>query len=48
MVGGMIACCMHWFPNAVASMTPVNLGMGWGSCRRSFPTLDHGQMSAME
>ena len=38
-VGTTMVCCMHWFPNVVALMMPVYLAMGWGSCRRSFPTL---------
>ena len=27
-VGGMIVCCMHWFPKLVALMTPVYFAMG--------------------
>ncbi len=40
MVGKLIVCWIHWFPKVVALITPVYLLMGWGSCKRSFPTLD--------
>ncbi len=43
---GGIVCCKHWLPNVVASMVPLYLRMGCGSCSRSFPTLSETPSSA--
>lgn len=43
MSGGGTLCWMHWLPNVVALMMPLNCGIGCGSCRRSFPTLEDAQ-----
>lgn len=45
MAGGGTLCCMHWFPNVVALIVPLKRGIGCGSCRRSFPTLESGRHS---